>query len=99
MHVSLGSAVVAGSDVVVRELDGELVMLNLESGMYFGLDKVGTRIWQLIHEYGSLQRVFERMCDEYDVAPDRLERDLLALVGALSAKGLVKVMPPVRDDR
>ena len=77
------------NDVVSRDLEGEAVILNLESGIYFGLDKVGTRIWSLLQEDGSLRRAFDAMQQEYDVAPETLERDILRLVGELRAKGLV----------
>jgi len=80
-------------DVVSRELEGEAVMLNLESGVYFGLDEVGTRIWALIQEDGSLRTVFEAMRREYDVAPATLESDLVRLVDELRVKGLVTVSP------
>jgi len=93
MELSLRDSLAVAPDVVFRELDGEAVILNLESGIYFGLDQVGTRIWQLIQEHGSLQKVFETMCDEYDVGSDTLERDLLQLVDELYAKGLVRASP------
>lgn len=82
-----------GSEVVFRELDGEAVLLSLATGTYFGLNQVGTRIWSLILEHGSLRDVFAAMSQEYDVAPETLEKDLLELVQQLSAKGLVVVDP------
>ena len=93
MEHSLRDSVTVAPDVVFRELDGEAVILNLESGIYFGLDHVGTRIWQLIQAHGSLQKVFETMCDEFDVGSDALERDLLGLMDELCAKGLVRASP------
>lgn len=93
MDLSLRDSIAVVPDVVFRELDGEAVILNLESGIYFGLDQVGTRIWRLIQEHGALQKVFETMCAEYDVGADTLERDLLQLVDELRAKGLVRASP------
>ena len=84
-------AAIDDENVVSRELEGEAVMLNLESGVYFGLDEVGTRIWALIQEHGSLRKVFEAMQREYDVAPPTLGSDLIRLVEQLRAKGLVTV--------
>lgn len=78
-------------DVIFRELGGEAVLLNLESGIYFGLDPVGTRAWQLIVEHGCLERVHERLLEEYDVAPAALEADLLSLFSDLSRHGLLRV--------
>jgi hypothetical protein len=87
-------ATINEENVVSRELEGEAVMLNLESGLYFGLDEVGTRIWALIQEHKSLRKVFEAMQREYDVASARLESDLLRLVEELRAKGLVSISQP-----
>ena len=84
-------ATIDGENIVSRELEGEAVMLNLESGAYFGLDEVGTRIWQLIQEHGSLRKVLEVMQSEFDAAPETLENDLLRLVEELRGKGLVSV--------
>jgi hypothetical protein len=77
------------SDVVFRELDGEGVILNLASGIYFGLDETGMRMWQLIDEHGRLDAVLARLCDEYDATPEIIERDLLRLASELSDNGLL----------
>src|SRR3990170_6048442 len=76
MNVSLKDSLVIRQEVVFRELGDEAVLLNLRTGSYFGFDPVGTRIWQLIVEHGSLARVLESMLEEYEVEPGMLERDL-----------------------
>jgi hypothetical protein len=78
-------------DVVFRELQGEAVILSLESSTYFGLDPVGTRIWELCVTHGSLRAVWDAMQEEFDAPGDTLQSDLLAFVDELSANGLVKV--------
>ena len=90
--VSLEAQVFVGEDVVSRELDGEAVILNLESGTYFGLDPVGTRIWSLLQKNGSLRETFETLQQEYEVAPNQLEQDLLRLVKELHGKGLLRLV-------
>ena len=93
-EVSLESRVAVGGDVVSRDLEGEAVILNLESGIYFGLDSVGTRIWSLLQEDGSLRRTFELLQQEYDVEPERLEADILRLVEELRSNHLLSVARP-----
>jgi len=87
-------------DVVFRDLAGEAVILNLATGTYFGLDAVGTRIWHLIAEHGSMERVVEIVLSEYDVDEARLRRDLEALTNELRDRGLVSIgaepPPPTR---
>jgi hypothetical protein len=80
-------------DVVFRDLAGEAVILNLATGTYFGLDGVGTRIWHLIAEHGSMERIVETVVAEYDVDEGRLRADLAALLAELRDGGLVRLDP------
>jgi hypothetical protein len=89
MDMSLQQGFRAGVDVVVRELEGEMVLLNLTSGTYFGLDRVGTRVWQLVEEQATLDGVLAVMREEFDAPADVLERDVVRLVSELAAQGLV----------
>jgi hypothetical protein len=60
-RLALRDTVRINDDVVFRELEGEAVLLNLETGVYFGLNEVGTRIWSLLQERVSLKQVLERL--------------------------------------
>jgi len=88
MNISLTDSLCVGADVVFRQLDDEAVLLNLQTGSYFGLDPVGTRIWLLIIQHGSLARILEAMVAEYAADPEVIERDLLELSRQLCTKGL-----------
>jgi Coenzyme PQQ synthesis protein D (PqqD) len=95
MHsVSLDNTFILSKDAVFRDLHGEAVILDLGSGTYFGLNTVGTRIWQLIEQHGRLKTVFDELCREYDAAPGELERDLLELVARLADVRLVEAKSP-----
>jgi hypothetical protein len=76
-------------DVVFRELDGEAVILNLDSGTYFGLDEVGTRFWQLIEQDDRVEAALATLESEYEVAAEVLRSDVSRLVSALVEKGLL----------
>ncbi|HVB38866.1 MAG TPA: PqqD family protein [Vicinamibacterales bacterium] len=93
-RLTLASRAVPSDAVVTRELDGETVLLNLDTGIYFGLDAVGTRIWSLLAAAEPLDRVLATLLAEYEVEAAPLEHDLLALVAQLRGKGLVTVSPP-----
>lgn len=79
-------------EVAFRELSGQGVLLDLASGMYFGLNEVGARLWALLAEDGSLDHAAQRLEREFDVAPDVLRADLSQLLGEMQAKGLVRVV-------
>jgi hypothetical protein len=85
------------SDVLFHELDGEAVLLNLQTGKYFGLDPTGTRIWHYLVEFGLLGMAYERMLDEYDVDAEVLRADMLALVDQLAAHDLIRLETPSVD--
>ena len=88
---TLASRVRVNDDVLFQELQGEAVLLNLKSGVYFGLDPVGTRIWQLFAEHEVLSEVAQAVVAEYDVAEDKCSEDLLKLVDDLEKQELVSV--------
>ena len=73
-----------------RELQGEGVLLQLDTGEYFGLDPVGERVWSLIAEHGDLDTVLSHLLEEFDVDADTLTRDLDALVAELINHRLVE---------
>jgi hypothetical protein len=77
--------------VLTREIDGEMVLLDLASETYYGLDDVGTRIWTALVEHGSLPKARQALIDEFDVAPAMLDRDLARLLDELEGHGLVAI--------
>ena len=90
--MKLDQKVTFADTVFAQEVDGEMVLLDMESENYFGLDEVGTAIWQAMQEKETLKEVFEVLLDQYEVEADMLENDLSDFVGKLVESGLVKVV-------
>jgi Coenzyme PQQ synthesis protein D (PqqD) len=88
---AMTSRVRVNDDVLFQELQGEAVLLNLKSGVYFGLDPVGTRVWQLLAKHELLSEIARAIVAEYNVTEERCAKDLLALVADLEHQGLVTV--------
>jgi hypothetical protein len=84
-----GVLVCAAPDQVSCELAGEAAILNLKTGAYFGLDPVGARIWSLLTEPRTVAGIRDAIVEDYEVEPERCERDLLALLEKLADAGLV----------
>ena len=89
--VSGDSTVVAAKDQVSSDLGGEVAILDLKAGVYYGLDAVGARIWSLIQEPRTVNEIREILLEEYEVEPERCERDLLVLLQRLATEGLIEV--------
>lgn len=77
-------------DVLLRELDGESVVLDLNSERYYGLDEIGTRMWQLLVSSATVEDAYQALLNEYDVEPQRLREDLRDLLGELNRSGLIR---------
>jgi len=89
MTISLTDRVTVPDGVLISHLQEESVILNLESERYFGLDDVGTRFLTVLTSSESIEAAYKRLSEEYDVDPQVLRHDLLALVGNLVDQGLL----------
>jgi hypothetical protein len=91
MTIPLSSTFSVSQEVLSQEVSGETVLLDMQSESYFGLDAVGTRIWQLLQENNHLQQVFDTMLEEYDVDKKQLETDLNELLDKLMDEELITI--------
>ena len=89
--ITLYSRVVVSNDQVSCDLAGEAAILNLKNGVYYGLDPVGARIWNLIQNPVAVAEVRDAILAEFEVTADKAESDLLALLEKLDAEGLLQV--------
>lgn len=83
----------APTHVLVRFLDQESVLLNLQTEQYFGLDETGTRMWQLVTTSPNIDAAYQELVAEYDVQPEMLRENLTELLGHLVEHGLLQVLP------
>ncbi len=88
---SLDTCVVVPPRVMFRDLHGEAVLLELDSGQYFGLDEVGTRFWSALGEHGAIRPAIDALLAEFEVSRDRLEGDVLTFVARLASHRLIEL--------
>lgn len=81
--------VVAAEQQVSCEVGGEAVLLQMEQGVYYGLNPVAARVWQLIQTPRSISAIVSQVEQEFDVEPERCARDVLELVARLAQAKLV----------
>lgn len=94
-RVSVSSVVAVTSDQVSTDLGAETILLSMQSAVYYGLDAVGSRIWQLMRAPIRVSEIRDTIAREYVVELERCEADVLAFLQQLAAKGLIEVS----DDR
>lgn len=76
---------------ISSDVAGEAVILDLTSGVYYGLNEVGAKIWNLIQQPCTIQDIQHSLLQEYDVAPEICVQDLLQILQELQAAGLVNI--------
>lgn len=91
MTITFREKIVVPKHVLIRQIEEESVLLNLENERYFGLDSVGTRMWAVLTASDSVQVAFETLLAEYDVAAEQLRENLQTLLGELQTNGLIEV--------
>jgi ornithine carbamoyltransferase len=89
--MDLDQKITFSETVFAQEVDGEMVLLDMESENYFGLDEVGTAIWHAMQEKETLHEVLDTLLEQYEVEAEVLERDLSNFVTKLLESGLVEV--------
>ena len=91
MQIRKEQKVSISPEVMFQEVSGEMVLLDLASENYFGLDEIGARIWGLIESGSSIGEAMDTLMEEYEVERDVLEKDVENLLEKLLEAGLIKV--------
>jgi len=85
------SVVVAAPDQVSADLAGEAVVLSLQTGKYYGLAHVAARIWELLKTPARVAAIRDTIVQQFEVEPERCERDLLRFLQQLADQGLIEI--------
>lgn len=89
--LTVSSIVGATTEHVSCTLGDEAAILNLKNTVYYGLNPVGARVWNLVKQSRSVSEIRDTLVEEYDVAAERCERDLLDLLEKMREQGLIEV--------
>lgn len=79
--------------IIHSKLDDEIVMLSIEKGKYFGLNPVGSRIWELIEEPKTVSTIISTLADEYEVSLETCEKDLLHFLSQMAEQQIIQTRP------
>jgi len=90
----MDKAVAIPSDVLVRIVDDEAVLLNLKTEFYFGLDENSTEFWHAIEAADTLNGAIPKLLEVFDVDEERLRADFSTFVDELLSNGLLEYTEP-----
>jgi hypothetical protein len=89
-NLTLNTSLTRDPDLVCAEMDGDLVMMSIENGEYYGIGGVGTRIWELLNQPTTIEQLVETITTEFDIQEDRCRDDVLSFSEKLFELGLIK---------
>ncbi|HEY6129237.1 MAG TPA: PqqD family protein [Candidatus Acidoferrum sp.] len=89
--ISLHSVVVVAKHGLSRAVEEEVAILNLKNSTYYGLDRVGAYVWELMQQPTSVAEIRRAMLEKYEIDESRCERELLELLQQLRSEGLIEV--------
>lgn len=88
--LTANSRVVRFEEFITSTVDNELVMMSLEKGTYYGLDAIGSQIWENIAAPTTIDALCQKLIDQFEVDPAQCQADVLAFLTELHREGMVR---------
>lgn len=87
--MNLETTIQLDPELLYSKIGDEIVLLTIESGKYFKVDAVGSRIWEIIKESTSIQILLNQLVEEYDVSFEECQKDVLSFIEKLQQDNLI----------
>lgn len=91
MAISMKSRVIRSNDPISEPVDDELVMADIDRGKYYGLNDIATTIWQNLDTKITVEDLCKRLCDSYEVTPEKCSAEVLSFLKELESRNLISV--------
>jgi hypothetical protein len=92
--VTVDTVLVQDSEPIPATVDEEVVLLSVRAGNYFGFNRIGTEIWNMLAEPRRVGEILDSLSQAHDVDTDTMTRDVTQFLQTLIDRGLVKVVSP-----
>jgi hypothetical protein len=89
--IKLDSKIVRDTHIVFNEMDGETIMMSIENGEYYGMNSMGSRIWNLLETPKAVSEICDALLIDFDVTMEQCVKDLLPFLNRMAVKGVVKI--------
>jgi hypothetical protein len=91
MAISMKSKIFRSNDQIAEPVDDELVMADIDAGKYYGLNDIGTAIWQNLEKQITVEDLCKRLCENYEVTPEQCSAEVIAFLKDLETRNLISV--------
>jgi hypothetical protein len=90
--IALDTVISQVEEIITSDIGGETVMMSLENSAYYGVDTVGSRIWQLIEQPMAVSHLCNILQTEFEVEPETCHEDVLELLNSLHQANLIQIV-------
>ncbi len=90
--VGINSTIVRDTGIVFNQLDGETIMMSIENGEYYGMNAMGTRIWDLLETPRRVSEIRDALMPDFDVELEQCEKDILAFLNLMESRKVIKIV-------
>jgi len=91
MTITTNSIIKRSPEIVYSDMDGETVMMSIEQGSYFGIDAIGSHIWNVLEEEISVEALCARLCEKYDVEESQCQQDVIRLLEKMQEHNIIEI--------
>ena len=96
--LEMTSSVVRVKEILSAEVEDEVVLMSVEKGLYFGLNPVGARLWDLLDEFVPVQEVCATIVEEFEVTLEQCQEEVLGLLKDMQEEGLIRIVLEGQSD-
>lgn len=89
--INMQSTIARANNLLATDLDDEMILMSIENGSYYGMEKTARRIWELIESPQTVSSLIDILSQEFSVAPDVCKSDTIAYLQDLCEEGLLVV--------
>lgn len=90
-EITLQSVITGKKDIVAADMDGETVMMGIETGKYYNLGKMGGVIWAILEQPVSVAAVIEQLLEKYEVTRQQCEEEVIDFLKQIQKEGLLEI--------
>lgn len=90
-EITKNSVIERNPDMLASAIDDELVLLSVSNSKYYGMDDIGTEIWNKLDKATKVEDIVEQILAEYDIQKTKLENDIIEYLKELSKNNIIKV--------
>ncbi len=91
MEITAETTISRNPDIIHTDMDGETVMMSIEQGEYYGLDKTATAIWELLESDLTVSDICEKLCEKYDVEAQQCQSDTIPFIQDMAEHNVIKI--------